>query len=291
MNNKTLAWLLAAPLLAPGLALAFTVNPNLVGGSVSKAGYPALWDLGETVKATKSGSGTNTVYKLNVTATTDKAIFNFPGAAYKVGNGATVNITATFNNLGNFLNGTYELKGRTVVGNDGPGGAPPSYLGNSPSSPPPRPSGEPASPTWTNPNFHSLQTLFKANLTGFNANTGEKALGFTTTNFSGWAADTKFTSGSNLESLWLYYCIVPRTAANNYGYYWDTNTTNSAWNSLINALSSHNTSQLNSAFNNKSYSSIDSIATVPVPAAVWLFGSAIMAGLGLTDRRRKSAMA
>jgi len=37
-----------------------------------------------------------------------------------------------------------------------------------------------------------------------------------------------------------------------------------------------------------SYINVDSMSLVPVPAAVWLFGSAL-AGLGFTRRRKLSA--
>jgi len=209
-------------------------------------------------------------------------VFNFPSGAYLVGgNNANVKIEANFDSTGHLLTGagftnTYSITGNLPASNNPSFGTAPGGF------------------SW---GAQPFETLFSANLTSFGVDSTDEALGFNTNNFGGWANPFEFTGGNTVESLWLYalintgnvYCVGPRAGnnCNNPPSQTGTfpfSTSNSAWNTFLNELKNH--SNLKAA----TFTGLGEIATVPVPAAIWLLGSAL-AGLGGGFRRRKAAAA
>jgi hypothetical protein len=247
-----------------GVAEAFTV-PSLIGTGVSSPGYPDFWGANVEANLTQSGRGNSATFTLSLAGSTSAcsargtlaacsaAIFNFPSAAYLVGN-ESINLTATFNSSGQLLSGTYAISGSL------PASSSPTF-GSSP-----------AGYSWGS---QPTQTLLTANLTADTVNSGSQALGFSATFTGGWADTPQFTGGNTTESVWLYSLLSGRdeTSGQNMG--------NSAWNSFLAQLKSGSGLKANTFYG------IASIATVPIPGAVWLLGSGL-AGLGAMLRRRRA---
>lgn len=161
--------------------------------------------------------------------------------------------STSFNVNGTFnLSATFNSTGTFIGGNVGITGTIPGYNG-------PGNAGTVAT---------ASQNLFSANLSAFNVDiaspSSNDALGFTTdkASFSGWAS--QFAANSN-ESVYLY------------------------------AFGAHG---LMSLFTNPRFtpgSSItlqgQAVTTVPIPAAVWLFGSSLAFLTGVGARRKKAAPA
>ena len=240
-----------------GLAQAFTV-PNFSGPGVSVPGYPDFWAANYEGSLTSS-HGT---FTLSVTGNLGScngrnvqncsaAIFNFPSGAYVVGN-ESVSITANFSSSGQFLSGSYTLYGSLPASsNPSFGKAPTGY-------------------SWS---AQAPETLLTANLTADTIDSADGALGFKEVFTGGWADQPKFTGGITTESVWLYSLL------SGWGSGDDNNVHNSGWNSFLAELKSGR------GLKTGTFVGIASIATVPVPAALLLFGSGL-AGLGLLRRRK-----
>ena len=257
--SRFLTGAMALAALAVG-SQAFAIN----NANVPPPGYPDFWS--------KSGSATLTQSKSNHDFTftyTDifnskscpscAAIFNFPLGAYSVGN-LDLTLTAVFGPNGQFLSGNYSITGSL------PGWNNPTY------------GAKPPNVFW---NAVPNQTLFTATLTGANVNPYTEELGFTTSNFGGWANQPQFATSNAHESVWLYAQASCQTANQNLPYC-SNSTSNSFWDSFMAQLKNGNLNITGS------FSGIASIATVPIPAAALLFGSGL-AGLGAALRRRRAA--
>jgi hypothetical protein len=260
------SWILAGvvalvALAAGGHALANT-GCQINCANVPQPGYPDFWSQSGSATLTQAphhGNFTFTYTDIfnSKTCPSCAAIFNFPAGAYLVGN-LDLTLTAVFGTNGQFLSGNYSISGTL------PGWSSPTY-GT-------RPRGvnwNPVTPT---------QTLFSETLTGANVNMSTEELGFTTSNFGGWANQNQFTGGSKNESVWLYAQLSCQTANQNQPYCSDR-TNYSFWNSFLAQLKNGN---LNVTGN---FSGLASISTVPIPGAALLFSSAL-AGLAAFRRRR-----
>jgi len=248
-------------LMAAGSAHAFTVIPFTAGG-VAPDGYPDFWSENGSATLTQAKHGGNFTFTYtdifnSKSCATCAAVFNFPSGAYAVQN-LDLTVTATFNTSGQFLSGNYSIAGSL------PPLASPTY------------GSAPGGYNWTS----TTSPLFTATLTGANVDMTHDALGFTTSSFGGWADQNQFTGGSTSESLWLYSQLSCQTANQN-SPLCTNSTTNTFWNSFLQQLKNKN---LNLTGN---FAGLASIATVPIPAALLLFGSGL-AALGSGFRRRRA---
>jgi hypothetical protein len=257
-STKTLAAAsLAAALLVTGVAHAFTV-PNFKGPdpSIGSPGYPDFWAANFSASLTANSQGT--VYTLTIQGSNPNiGIFNFPNSAYFVGN-EQVKLTASFDSTGHLLTGsgykdTYEIDGSLASSSKPTFGSKLSGF------------------SWA---AQPVETLFSTTLTGVTVDSKDDALGFRSTNFGGWANQKQFTGGGTTESVWLYSLLSPFAAYNS-----AINTADSDWNSFLAEIKNH------TALKGNTFYGIASIATVPLPAGILLFGGGLL-GLGGLFRRR-----
>jgi hypothetical protein len=276
-----------AVLAASGAAQAYT-DPAFSAPGIANPGYPDFVsgvlnanleaaDLEWNANADGHGHG---AFQLTIDqSAANVGVFNFPSGAYLVGS-ETIKLTANFDSKGNLLTGTgfnnsYEIDGSLPASNHPSFGTAPGGF------------------SW---GAQPVEKLFGVSLTSFGVDSTHEALGFNTNNFSGWANQQQFTGGSTAESLWLYalintgnlYCVGPRQNNNcnnpplQNGTFPFT-TSNSAWNTFLSELKNH--SQLKAA----SFFGIGEIATVPLPAAIWLLTGGL-AALGGRFRRRSTEL-
>lgn len=257
----------AVGLLAAGSAAQAYTVPSFSGPGVSSPGYPDFWgaNVESTLTQNKNGSFTLSVTgseaacgNFNTLANCNAAIFNFPNGAYLVSN-ESMTITANFSAKGVFTSGSYSLIG-SVPGWSNPttGSAPPGY-------------------NWA---AQGTTTLLTASLTADTVDTSQEALGFTEVINGGWADQQQFTNTkgkTDTESLWLY-SLLSGTNMNS-----GQNMNNTAWNNFLAELQSGKGLKGNTFF------AMGSIATVPLPAAVLLFGSGLMGLFGFARRRPAAA--
>ena len=259
------------------VAHAYTV-PDFGAPGVPVPGYPSFW--GSNVDATlrRDANGMFTLSVAGSTVACDSAhtrsscsgaIFNFPGAAYLVGN-ETLNITANFTSSGTFTSGTYSITGSL------PASSNPSF------------GSAPAGFSW---GAQGTETLLTANLTGDAVDSSREALGFNEVITGGWADQPQFTSGV-AESVWLYSLLSgPDHDAHadadcwkrGFGCKGDSGRKGaSAWNRFL--------AELRDAHDLRpgTFTAIGSIATVPLPGALALLGSGLLGMVGMARRRRRS---
>jgi hypothetical protein len=271
-SSRTLAGVLAlAAVAAGGQAMAFPVIPFVPGSpgmqnntNVPSPGSPDFWSENGSATLTQGKHGGNFTFTYtdifnSQSCPSCAAIFNFPSGAYAVQNLA-LTLTATFAPSGQFLSGDYSIAGSL------PPWSSPTY------------GTAPAGKSWTT----TTMPLFTATLTGANVNRTTDALGFTTSNFGGWANQPQFTGGSTSESVWLYAQMTCQTASQSSPLC--TNTNYGLWNSFLAQLKNGNLNVTGS------FAGLASIATVPIPAAALLFGSGL-AGLAALLRRRVAVAA
>ena len=266
-STKTVAVASLAAMLVTGIAHAFTV-PDFKGSdpSIGSPGYPDFSALNLSASLTANSSGT--VYMLSIQGSNPNVgVFNFQNASYLVGH-EQVKLTAYFDSSGNLLTGSgyndsYEVDGSLAPSSNPTLGSPPKGY------------------SWA---AQSVEKLFSATLTGVTVDSKDEALGFGSTNFGGWANQKQFTgtNGKDSESVWLYSLLS--SFGGSYassmagGAHWSRG--GSDWDSFLAQIKSHN--QLKTA----TFFGIGSIGTVPLPAAILLFGSGLL-GLGGLLRRRQ----
>jgi hypothetical protein len=267
-------WLLALAMLSIGTVGHATNMPSPLFGASSSGiiapSFPLFFDEGGKIVMTKSGSGSNAYWTMTGTGSSTELLGSlFSG--YNLGSDS-VKYVANFNSNGQLiakkpgtnttLTNYLEIKGSLPAGSIG-------------------------SASW---GPVSNQTLLKATLLdkipGNNApdligtlgnSSLFSALGFNTkwdTTTPGWAITTnggKLTGGSTGESLWLGGLF------------------NSDFYTLVNALDGNNGNGTLSSLigSGKTIKNVYAIASVPVPAAVWLFGSGLMAVFA--GRRKRAA--
>jgi len=262
-TSAALSSALALTLLSVGTAHAITV-PTFAGPGVSSPGYPDFWGANVSASVVQNGNGTFTLSVVGSEAacgnfhtlgSCSAAIFNFPGAGYLIGN-ETMSLTANFSSSGAFNSGSYTITGSL------PASANPTF-GSAPSG-----------FSW---GAQKNQILLSANLTADTIDSADQALGFQDVITGGWADLGQFTSNpATPESVWLYAQLsgLNMDGGDNKG--------NSAWNDFLAELQSGRALRANT------FLAVGSIATVPLPGAVWLLGSGVIGLLASARRRRPS---
>lgn len=211
---------------------ALSVVPNFNIGGIPPPGY-AHFDMTSDVQVSlvKSGSGAAATYQLQASYVPAQGSALFQQNPWlSFGMVGSYQLTASFNSGATLTGGSVTING-TVPGY--------GYAGYTP--PPSTPS-----------------LLYRADLAAYGADTvadaTPMALGFRTTNPSGWAAQFQTTD----ESVYLYGFNVA---------------------ALMSSFTSNK-------FKSTSFNKASALTTVPIPAASWLFGSALIA---LSRRRRSGA--
>lgn len=247
MNLQSCRLSLAAlPLLALGLvdsASGYSFPPGL-GSEIEnppEAGYPGFFNLSQLEFEKKLSGG----FRLTATGTGRYYQFDrspVAGDEWLVSN-ASFTLVAHWSNLSNLLNGTLSSGTVDIKGKI------PGFVGTA--------AEKSYSYTGSHDVTNTTGTLYHADLKlsrGTGIDTSPWGLGFTTLGAtdSGWAS--QFQTGN--ESVWFYE--------------------KNLWSSLTSAIT------LNG--NKRSWSlelsNVKTITTVPVPAAVWLLGSGLMALAG-----------
>jgi hypothetical protein len=242
----------------------FGMPSSSVGGIVAPS-FPNFVDTNEVITVKKFGSGSaNAYWKISGTGST--AIFDSLNGStfhsYNLGN-EKVEYTAYFNASGQLItptlkNGTQGLNTLNIWGS-----LPAGSFGNT---------------SW-GPVSNTL--LLSANLLDVNNGTADKigtygsfAIGFNTEFTGGWANQPGLTGGSKGESLWLA------------GF-------SSEFANLVKALDGRpDNGTLASLFRStKHIKGVFSVASVPVPGAVWLFGTGLMTLLAAGRRNSLAKLA
>jgi hypothetical protein len=249
-------------LTATRAAQAFSV-PDFKGPdpSIGSPGYPDFSALNLSASLTANSPGT--VYTLSIQGSNPNVgVFNFPNAAYLVGN-ESIKLTVSFDSHGNLLTGSgyndsYEIDGSLAASSNPTFGS------------------KPAGYSWA---AQPIEKLFSATLTGVTVDSKDEALGFRSTNFGGWANQKQFTGGGTTESVWLYSLLSSLNSSYGSSMASAQRGGGSDWDSLLAEIKNH------THLKTGTFLGIASIATVPVPIALWLFGSGLL-GLGGLFRRR-----
>lgn len=266
-NKKASSWLTLVSLLAAGAAAqeaqaysppaGLGASPGTIG-SVPAAGAPNFY-TGANLTFSKVSGG----YQLTGTKTGSTFTFNQDASTgWNVTNGAfdfkakfnSVLGLPVFNSSGSYVS----IKGK-IPGYNGSGNV--LYDGSTASG------------------FQSTNVktttgqLYKADLVGIGLDVNPIGLGFTTDASDDWGWASQFMSVN--ESVWFY--LLGNTTFGGKTY------SSSIWDKCLEEIGKNKKSTWSISFNN-----VGSVTTVPVPAAVWLFGSA-MAGLVGFGRRRLAA--
>jgi len=252
------AFALLLPLAATtGNAVADTVPYSYDATGVGAPSWPLFLDVNETIKIERKGSGSSTYWQLKGTGSTT----SFWGDVDNYVNlgSDSVKYQANFNSAGKLITSM----GSTSLSNflEIKGSLPAGTFGNTSWS---------AQPEQLLLSAKLLDTNPGNNTPDYIGTYGGFALGFKTQFTGGWAANNPgLTGGSTGENLWL--------AGLSNGFL-----------DLVNALDGNNgNGSLSSLIgSSKTIKNVVSIASVPVPGAVWLFGTGLM---GLLAGRRKAA--
>ena len=229
--------------LAANVCYAGLESPNRMfrfdAPGIGSPSWPMFMDQNGTIEITKNGSGVNAYWTLTGTGDSTSFLGSFKNK-YAVGDSA-FEYVANFNAKGELItsigNTTNLTNYLTINGSLGAG-----KIGKT---------------SW---DAIDNQLLLQADLVSVST-WKNKAIGFKTKFTGGWAVDPAlgFTGGSLGENLWL-------------------TSLSRGFRDLVKALDSdrHN-HRLSSLFkNDTTIKGVKAIASVPIPGAVWLFGSAMM---------------
>jgi hypothetical protein len=272
-NYARLALAIVLPLAAgtgyadysqPGLSL--PIPSNSTKGIVAPS-FPNFVGINDTVKVVQkfNSGGTNSYWSLTGSGTTSilDSLNGKTFTSYNLGGGDPMN-----NNYKTSYVANFDANGKLITTFEGQG------LSNTLTIYGSLQAGRFGNTSWAaQPN----ELLLSANLTGGTipnqvGTYGSFAIGFNTQFTGGWAADNLgLTGGSTGESLWLagisadFAKLVKAL---------DGNISNGTMSTLFSS--------------NKTIKGVFSVASVPVPGAVWLFGTGLMTFFA---GRRKSAAA
>ncbi|MDD1622608.1 MAG: PEP-CTERM sorting domain-containing protein [Methylococcaceae bacterium] len=260
MKNARWALALVLPLVASAGHASSYSNTNgaysYTASGVADLSWPLFLDTNETIKVERKGSSSNYYWQLTGTGST--ASF-WGGLSNSVNLGSeSVKYQANFNSSGKLITsmGSKTLSNYLEIKGSLPAG---TFGGTS----------------WTNQPY---QTLLKADLLDVKPGNGTPdlignyagvALGFNTKFTGGWVANnTGLTGGSTGESLWLAGLST-------------------GFQNLVKALDGYSGNGTLSSLigSSKTITGVVSVASVPVPGAIWLFGTGLMT---LVASRRKN---
>src|SRR5271165_1452605 len=238
-----------------GVANAITV-PDFSAPGIPSPGYVDFAALNYSASLNPSGGG----YTLTILGTNPNAgLFNFQNASYLIG-GEQVKLTVNFDATGHLVPtvaNTIEIDGSLAAWNK-------PFLGT-----------PPAGFSWS---AQGYEKLFGAELTGVGVDAKDEALGFTTANFSGWANQPQFATGS--ESLWLFSLSGGLDGSkwggkNSWG--------KSSWDKFLDQIEDHRPLQA------ANFYAIGSITTVPLPATTLLLLGGLLVMGGFARRKTRPA--
>lgn len=234
-----------------GTASASTTLPTFSAPGVVAPSYPAFVDDNSniTVKRVNAGKVNGvTQYFWQLSGKGESSVFALPNSDYRIKN-ESFKYTANFDSNGDLITSygnKHNLKNNLTINGKLGAGSVGDY-------------------SWKA--FTSNKLLLSANLTALG--TDSNALGFATSFTGGWAADQNkpFTGGSTGESLWL------------------SSSSSTSFTNLVAAIQNGTLDNLLGNKNSMTFKHVSSVASVPVPAAVWLFGTGLTA---LLASRRKN---
>jgi hypothetical protein len=240
-----LAKSLLLSLLATVVSTAFCVAqafqvPDFSAPGIASPGYPdfAAFNFAATLRGS-SQSG----YTLRITGDDPNiGVFNFKKGSYTVNN-EQIDLVAHFDSTGHLLtnqNNSIEIEGSLAGWNHPSSGTAPSGF------------------SW-GPTRDTL--LFYADLTAVGVDAKHEALGFSTTDFYGWAS--QFAKPNQSESLWLFSLL---------GAFGDPG----SWNDFLAEIKNHKPLEA------RTFYGIASVTTVPLPATLLLLlgGLVSLGGFG-----------
>ncbi len=241
------------------LLLPLFANTGNASG-IADYSLPAFMDTGERIKIDKRGTDDNPYWQLKGIGLTTSFLVGDGSSSNAIGlDDGSVIYQANFDSTGKLIT---QIGGKTLS----------NFLMINGSLP----AGAHGGTSWSDQPY---QLLLKADLLGTEPTSGAPspigtvggfALGFNTHFTGGWAANNPgLTGGSNGESLWLFGLSQ---GFNNLVKALDGDVSNGTLASLIGS--------------SKTIDDVSSVAAIPLPAAVWLFGTGLMS---LLAGRRKSA--
>jgi len=224
--------------------------PSFSAPAIPEPGYPDFAAL--NFSASLSGSAKSGFTLTISEADPNIGVFNFKHGAYLVSD-ETIQLVAHFDSTGHLLtnqNNSIEIEGSV------PAWTHPSY------------GAAPTGYSWSGTTRDTL--LFYADLTAVGVDSKDEALGFSTTDFYGWAS--QFANPNAAESLWLYSLlgsVDPGTGAGK------------SWDAFLAEINNH------TALTTARFAGIESVATVPLPSTLLLMLSGL-AGVGGFAWRRSA---
>jgi hypothetical protein len=245
MKHKTPPYIVLAILGVASVnvshAAAVPSFPAFPIAGVPDTGYPSFINKALTVNLNLVTSGADTYYRLTANGS-GTFIFNLPEKQYS-GTSGRYSLVANFNQNGNMISSigaaSTPLNNNLTIR----GALSASEAGST--------------PTWGAVS-DATTVLWSAHLAAFGSDAAQDVLGFKTTAFGGWANAVAFTGGSAAESVYLYDAL-------------GLNGLTGALAPITDAFAAHDLSLAPLT----PIAKVQSIATVPVPAAFVLFGSAM----------------